>query len=219
VGFAVATCGVALGIGGCASGDDRPEPSPGPATTGATTSAAPTKTLSAVGQCYAPAAQPPGAYRPVPCDAPDAEAKVLALKHSTTKDSSGKYQKSCYDNDDTDFVLDIGVEPVSVVLNDALPDYACMRTLRPPHATDPGGGRHPITSGDCVYPGPETTLGPMVSQSIIEFRCAELALHRPAFKVSRVVEYGSCPEGTALKFTITPVVGDGKTETACADPI
>jgi hypothetical protein len=154
----------------------------------------------------------------VPCDSPDAEAKVLTREVAGSPDATGSYRADNCD-DDTDFILDVDAQPPTVVWSGQHRTYVCMRTLKPPHATDPGGGRSPIVAGDCVYPGPETTQGPFTSRNIIEFRCAEAALHQPAYKVFAIGPPGGCPAGTGLTFTISPFLEPTKAETACANPV
>jgi hypothetical protein len=210
---------LASALAGCtSSGGGSPNAAPNPTSVPVATSASETGPLPRAGDCFAPEGCAAGASRPVPCDSPDAEAKVLTREVAGNPDATGSYRADKCD-DDADFILDVEAHPPTVVWSGQHRTYVCMRTLKPPHAADPGGGRSPIVAGDCVYAGPETTEGPFTSRNIIEFRCAEAALHQPAYKVFAIGPTRGCPAGTGLTFTISPFLEPTKAETACANPV
>ncbi|MFB6878261.1 hypothetical protein [Streptomyces sp. NPDC056323] len=150
-----ATVAALVLITGCGkAGDGHPSDS---AQASATADASPTPSVNpsygeqflAEGEC---AAAEPGqkvVYREVPCDGPDAVAKVIYRVDTGLPDPF----EATLCSDNSDFAVNV---QVSIAVLEDKPvsgeGYACMRNLKAPHPGDPGGGGGPrIEVGDCVH--------------------------------------------------------------------
>ncbi|GAA3483861.1 hypothetical protein [Streptomyces yanii] len=105
----------------------------------------------AINECAAPEPGRTDVYREVPCDDPEAVARVT--NRMNTGHAEPLSGTSCLDY--TDFAIDV---PVSLAVLEGTQatgeGYACMRNLKPPHPGEPGGGGGPrIEVGDCVSGG------------------------------------------------------------------
>ncbi|MFE7109104.1 hypothetical protein ACFU98_39420 [Streptomyces sp. NPDC057575] len=103
----------------------------------------------AEGECAAAEPGQKDVYREVPCDGPDAVAKVIYRVDAGFPVPFGA--TLCSEN--SDFAVNV---PVSIATLEDKPvsgeGYACMRNLKAPHPGDPGGGGGPrIEVGDCVH--------------------------------------------------------------------
>lgn len=157
----------------------------------------------AVGECSSFGAVDP---TEVPCDSERAAARVVARE-----DGRASNGPPCPGT--TDFVLHISERRPSADEDGdgAVPrGYACMRTLRPPHPGDPGGGGGPRTIvGDCVR-----EIG---DGKVREAACDSEGAggHGPRFKVvEAVVDRADCPASTGLYVRL-----GGARPVGCARPL
>ncbi|MGV9287675.1 hypothetical protein [Streptomyces sp. NPDC003719] len=148
-----------------------------------------------------------GAVSPteVPCSSERAAARVVARHEG--KASGGPPCPAT-----TDFVLHISERrPAADEDGDGAVarGYACMRSLRPPHPGDPGGGGGPRTIvGDCVRDAG--------SGKVRETACDGEGERRPRYRVVEAVTgRDRCPAGTALFVRID----DAARPVGCARPL
>ncbi|MEU3659748.1 hypothetical protein AB0E77_08275 [Streptomyces sp. NPDC032940] len=144
-------------------------------------------------------------FTEVPCASGRAAARVVA-RHDG-KASSGPPCPAT-----TDFVLHISEQrPSADEDGDGVvtQGYACMRSLRPPHPGDPGGGGGPRTIvGDCVHDAGEGRVR--------ETACDGEGERKPRYKVvEAVTRRAQCPAGTALFVRL----GDDDRPVGCARPL
>jgi hypothetical protein len=197
----------------CSSDSSAPDFTPSPSVS---TAAPPLK--SQAGWCYARNRKPAGTYRKVECTDPAAEATVVQINFAQDTTAGGEYRYDCT-VDEIDFFLDLDAQPpIEAASTGKGRQFACMQTTKGPHADEPGGGKTPIVTGDCVHPGKPVQNGPLETQYVGEIRCAQADVFPPAYKVTAVGKGIRCPSGTDLTFVITPL-GSTKGETACGDKI
>ncbi|MEV7015611.1 hypothetical protein [Streptomyces sp. NPDC093991] len=143
-------------------------------------------------------------FTEVSCAGERAAARVAARHDGTTRDGP-----LCPPT--TDFVLHISERrPAADEDGDGMVPrgYACMRSLRPPHPGDPGGGGGPRTVvGDCLH-----SLG---GGRVRETACDGSGPREPEFKVTKAVDARSgCPASTALYVRL-----GGALPVGCAVPV
>ncbi|MFJ1754034.1 hypothetical protein [Kitasatospora sp. NPDC088134] len=165
-------------------------------------------------------------YEPVPCDSPQAEAKVIK-RSSTAQGVAAALPQGADCPDGTDVALDLTQNAlVDVKQNRAA--WACLRNLRDPHPGDPGGGGGPgILVGDCVYRG-KTSSG---AETVLETRCDGQGEHRPEYKVDKIYVKQTlidttkpkpgCPDEATVSFTLPRAPGALALDptVACAEPV
>ncbi|WP_051816587.1 hypothetical protein [Kitasatospora sp. NRRL B-11411] len=161
-------------------------------------------------------------YETVPCDSPEAEAKVTK-RSSTATGVAAALPRGADCPDGTDAALDLTQNAlVDVKQNRAA--WACLRNLHDPHPGDPGGGGGTgIVVGDCVY---RTDSG-----GAAETRCDGKGEHPPQYKVDKVFirqtlidttkPKPTCPEEATVSFTLPNPPGTLTLDptTACAEPV
>ncbi|MGW4383261.1 hypothetical protein [Kitasatospora sp. NPDC004531] len=165
-------------------------------------------------------------YEMVPCDSPNAEAKVTKRSGTLTGVAAAlPHGADCPDG--TDAALDLTQNALTGVTNNRAA-WACLRNLRDPHPGDPGGGGGVgIVVGDCVY----ATKSASGSDTVAETRCDGQGDHKPEYKVDK--EYvkqtvqlkgsteATCPDEATVTFTIPAPPGTlaMNPTVACAEPV
>ncbi|MFG3533076.1 hypothetical protein ACGF8B_41230 [Streptomyces sp. NPDC047917] len=173
-------------ITGCGKAGDGPPPD---VTRASAAVASPTPSVNpsygeqflAEGECAAAEPGKKDVYREVPCDGPEAVAKVVDRADIGFPEPFEA--TACSDN--TDFAVNV---PISMAILEDRPvsgeGYACMRNLKAPHPGDPGGGGGPrIQVGDCVH----SAAGNGSSASEVACR-AEGRKNGATHKVTKVLE-------------------------------
>ncbi|MFJ1792454.1 LppU/SCO3897 family protein [Kitasatospora griseola] len=165
-------------------------------------------------------------YETVPCDSPNAEAKVTK-RSGTLTGVAAALPRGADCPDGTDVALDLTQNDLTNVTRNRAA-WACLRNLHDPHPGEPGGGGGPgIVVGDCVY-AVKSASG---SGSVAETRCDGQGEHKPEYKVDK--EYvkqtvslkGSteqtCPDEATVTFTIPAPPGTlaMNPTVACAEPV
>ncbi|GGQ82159.1 LppU/SCO3897 family protein [Kitasatospora griseola] len=236
-GLALLTAGLLLvGCEPAKHAKAAPPPSPSPtATAAASPVVSPTPSrlddsYFAEGSC-ARALDPGGSgttahYETVPCDSPNAEAKVVK-RSGTLTGVAAALPRGADCPDGTDVALDLTQNDLTNVTRNRAA-WACLRNLHDPHPGEPGGGGGPgIVVGDCVY----ATKSASGSDTVAETRCDGKGDHRPEYKVDK--EYvrqtvqlkgsteATCPDEATVTFTIPAPPGALAMypTVACAEPV